>query len=288
MADLSITATDVTNAIRSQNLTVAAGQIGGPPAATGQSFQLVVRTQGRLPDAKAFEEIVVKTLPGEKLVYLRELVRDDDVNGNHRGIELGARNYDTASTLDGRPSIGMPIFQLPGGNAFDTAEAIKQKMESLEKQFPEGMKYAIVFNPTTFVEESVAEVVKTLFEAVALVAIVVLLFLQNWRAAVIPMLAVPVALIGTLAVMLLLGYSINNLTLFGMVLAIGIVVDDAIVVVEAVEVNIAKGMNPREATESAMKEVSAAIIGVSLVLVAVFGPAALIPGITGLFLNSSL
>ncbi len=283
MADLSITATDVTNAIRSQNLTVAAGQIGGPPAATGQSFQLVVRTQGRLPDAKAFEEIVVKTLPGEKLVYLRELVRDDDVNGNHRGIELGARNYDTASTLDGRPSIGMPIFQLPGGNAFDTAEAIKQKMESLEKQFPEGMKYAIVFNPTTFVEESVAEVVKTLFEAVVLVAIVVLLFLQNWRAAVIPMLAVPVALIGTLAVMLLLGYSINNLTLFGMVLAIGIVVDDAIVVVEAVEVNIAKGMNPREATESAMKEVSAAIIGVSLVLVAVFGPAALIPGITGLF-----
>ncbi len=283
MADLATTTTDVVNAIRTQNLTVAAGQLGGPPAPTGQSFQLVLKTQGRLPDAAAFEEIVVKTLPGERLVLLRDLVCDDDSARNRRGIELGARSYDTASTLDGRPSIGMPIFQLPGGNAFDTAEQVKLKMEELEKQFPKGMKYAIVFNPTTFVEESVAEVVKTLFEAVALVAIVVLLFLQNWRAALIPMLAVPVALVGTLAVMLLLDYSINNLTLFGMVLAIGIVVDDAIVVVEAVEVNIAKGMNPREATEAAMKEVSSAIIGVSLVLVAVFGPAALIPGITGLF-----
>ncbi len=283
MADLYTTATDVTNAIRSQNLTVAAGQLGAPPAPAGQSFQLVLKTQGRLPDVAAFEEIVVKALPDEKLVFLRDLVCDDDPIANRRGIELGARSYDTASTLDGRPSIGMPIFQLPGGNAFDTAEQVSLKMESLEKQFPEGMKYAIVFNPTTFVAESVAEVVRTLFEAVALVAIVVLLFLQNWRAALIPMLAVPVALVGTLAVMLLLGYSINNLTLFGMVLAIGIVVDDAIVVVEAVEVKIANGMNPREATEAAMKEVSAAVIGVSLVLVAVFGPAALIPGITGLF-----
>ncbi len=283
MADFGITAADVTSAIRLQNLSVAAGQIGGPPAQTGQAFQLVLKAQGRLPDAAAFEEIVVKFRSEEKLVRLRDVVREPSADGSVRGIELGARNYDTSATLDGKPSIGMPIFQLPGGNAFDTAAAIETTMESLEGQFPEGLRYSIVFNPTTFVEESVSEVVRTLFEAVALVALVVLLFLQNWRAALIPMLAVPVALIGTLAVMYLLGYSINNLTLFGMVLAIGIVVDDAIVVVEAVEVNIAKGLAPREATESAMKEVSGAIIGVSLVLVAVFGPAALIPGITGLF-----
>jgi multidrug efflux pump len=281
MSDFGLTAGDVVSAIRAQNLTVAAGQIGGPPAPTGQSFQLVVKTSGRLPDAAAFEQIVIKTEPGERLVRLSQVVRDSDAN--RRGIELGARNYDTAAFLDGRASVGMPIFQLPGGNAFDTAEAIKETMEQLSERFPEGMKYSIIFNPTSFVEESVQEVVRTLFEAIALVAIVVLLFLQNWRAAVIPMLAVPVALIGTLAVMLGLGYSINNLTLFGMVLAIGIVVDDAIVVVEAVEVNIADGLSPREATEKAMRQVSGAVIGVSLVLIAVFGPATLIPGISGLF-----
>jgi multidrug efflux pump len=283
MADYRLNPSDVIAAIRGQNLTVAAGQVGGPPAPTGQGFQLVVRTQGRLPDADAFKQIVVKTEPGERLVRLYQVVRDDYEDGSRSGIELGARSYDTAATLDGRPSVGMPIFQLPGGNAFATAEEIQSKMVELEKRFPAGMKYSIIFNPTSFVEESIAEVVRTLFEAVILVAIVVLLFLQNWRAALIPMLAVPVALIGTLSFMYLLGYSINNLTLFGMVLAIGIVVDDAIVVVEAVEVNIAKGMKPREATEAAMKEVSSAIIGVSLVLVAVFGPAILIPGITGLF-----
>jgi multidrug efflux pump len=283
MSDLGLTTGEVVSAIRSQNLTVAAGQIGAPPSPAGQNFQLVLNTQGRLPNEESFQQIVLKSMPGERLVRLKDVVSDDSSDGKRRGIELGARNYDTLATLNGRPSIGMPIFQLPGGNAFDTAEAIKAKMESIEAQFPKGLKYSIIFNPTSFVEESVGEVVRTLFEAVALVAIVVMLFLQNWRAALIPMLAIPVALIGTLAVMYVLGYSINNLTLFGMVLAIGIVVDDAIVVVEAVELKIAEGLSPLEATQRAMEEVSGAIIGASLVLVAVFGPATLIPGITGLF-----
>jgi multidrug efflux pump len=287
MADYKLKAEDVVAAIRSQNLTVAAGQIGAPPSPGNQNFQYVITMQGRLPDTTAFEQIVVKSSGNDQLVRLTEVVRDTRIDtttkAEIKGVELGARNYDTSAMLDGQPSIGMPIFQLPGGNAFNTAELVLAKVKELEKSFPAGMKATVVFNPTTFVQESVNEVVKTLFEAVVLVALVVLLFLQNWRAAIIPMLAVPVALIGTLAVMYLLGYSINNLTLFGMVLAIGIVVDDAIVVVEAVEVQIAKGLNPREATEVAMKEVSGAIIGVSVVLVSVFGPAALIPGITGLF-----
>ncbi len=191
MADFGLTASDVVNAIRSQNLTVAAGQIGAPPSPTGQAFQMVIKTQGRLTDPASFEKIVIKTTASERLVRLIDVVRDE------QGVELGARNYDSSSSLDGRPSIGMPVFQLPGANAFDTAEMVQRKMEELSSQFPEGLKYAIVFNPTSFVAESVAEVVRTLFEAVALVAIVVLLFLQNWRAAVIPMLAVPVALVGT-------------------------------------------------------------------------------------------
>jgi multidrug efflux pump len=277
MSDYKLTVEDVTQAVRSQNLTIAAGQIGAPPAPVGQNFQLSLTTQGRLPDTAAFERIVVKAPGDERLVRLKDITRDVE------GVQLGARNYDTIATLDGQPSIGMPIFQLPGGNAFDTAEEIQQRMKELETSFPKGIKSAIIFNPTSFVRDSVLEVVKTLIEAIVLVAIVVLLFLQNWRAAIIPMLAVPVALVGTLAIMYLLGYSINNLTLFGMVLTIGIVVDDAIVVVEAVEVHIARGLTPQAATEQAMKEVSGAIIGVSLVLVAVFGPAALIPGITGLF-----
>ncbi len=278
MADYQLTGPEVVQAIRAQNQQVAAGQIGAPPAPTGQSFQLVLTTRGRLPDEKAFENIVVKSGPaGEQLVYLRDVVREKN------GVEFGARSYDSSTTLDGRPSVGMPIFQLPGANAFDTARLVRAKMIELQARFPDGMKYSIVFDPTTFVQASVEEVVKTLFEAIALVAIVVLLFLQNWRAALIPMLAVPVALIGTFAALAALGYSINNLTLFGLVLAIGIVVDDAIVVVEAVEVNLAKGMTPLAATEQAMREVGGAIIGVSLVLVVVFVPCAFIPGLTGQF-----
>ena len=287
LSDYKLRADDVVAAIRSQNLTVAAGQIGAQPAPANQNFQYVLTAQGRLTTTADFEQIIVKAPGNDQLVRLIDVVRDvriDAESGNEiRGVELGARNYDTSAMLDGGPSIGMPVFQLPGGNAFDTAELVQARVMELSKAFPAGMKYSIVFNPTTFVQDSVSEVVKTLFEAVILVALTVLLFLQNWRAALIPILAVPVALLGTLAAMYLLGYSINNLTLFGMVLAIGIVVDDAIVVVEAVEVQIARGLSPMEATEKAMKEVSGAVIGVSLVLVAVFGPAALIPGITGLF-----
>jgi multidrug efflux pump len=275
MADQNLTTAEVVKAIRSQNQQVAAGQIGQNPAPKGQAFQMTINTQGRLPSAAAFEDIVVGVGSNEQLVRLNQVGR----------VELGARNYDSSATLDGRPSVGLPIFQLPGGNALETAEAVQEKMKALraDPSWPTGMEYAIVFNPTTFVEDSVYEVVKTLFEAFVLVFVVVLVFLQSWRAALIPMIAVPVSLIGTFAAMSALGYSVNNLTLFGMVLAIGIVVDDAIVVVEAVEAEIAKGLSPIAATRKAMDEVSGAIIGVSLVLAAVFIPSAFLSGLTGQF-----
>jgi len=284
MADYSLQVSDIAEAIRDQNLSVAAGQIGAPPSPGGQQFQMVINAPGRLVKESEFEDIVVK-LEGEQLVRLREVIRDVRKEGGTeiRGVELGARSYDSSAQLDGRPSVGLPLFQLPGGNAFETAKDARALMKDLERDFPAGLKYTIVFDPTVFVQASVNEVVHTLFEALVLVAIVVLVFLQNWRAALIPMLAVPVALIGTLAAMFAFGFSINNLTLFGMVLAIGIVVDDAIVVVEAVEFHIARGLDPLKATQTAMHEVSGAIIGVSLVLVAVFVPSLLIPGITGLF-----
>lgn len=285
MNDFSLGVDDVTRAIQGQNLSVASGQIGAPPAPSGQNFQFTVTTDGRLPDPKAFESIVVKNT-GEQVVHLGEVVRDArEVNGStESGIELGARSYDTFAMSDGRPAVGLPVFQLPGANALDTARAVKKKMRDLAPELErQGIKYDFVFDPTLFIEDSVSAVVHTLFEAIVLVAVVVLVFLQNWRAALIPMLAIPVALIGTLAAMFALGYSINNLTLFGLVLAIGIVVDDAIVVVEAVEGHIAAGLTPHDATVKAMREVSGAIIGVSLVLVSVFLPAAVIPGITGLF-----
>ncbi|MBA4066340.1 MAG: multidrug efflux RND transporter permease subunit [Isosphaera sp.] len=276
MTDLGLTPGEVVDAIRKQNVQVAAGQIGQPPAPKGQNFQLVINTQGRLKTEQQFRDVVIKTGPaGEALVRLGDVAR----------VELGAKSYDSSSALDNRPSVGLPVFQLPGSNAFNTARDIKEKMKELRADpgWPAGIEYDIVFDPTEFIQASVEAVVHTLFEAIVLVFIVVLVFLQNWRAALIPMLAVPVSLVGTLAVMLALGYSINNLTLFGMVLAIGIVVDDAIVVVEAVEGHIAKGLSPREATEKAMSEVAGAIVGVSLVLCAVFVPAAVIPGLTGQF-----
>jgi multidrug efflux pump len=276
MSDLNLTPGEVVDAIRKQNVQVAAGQIGQPPVPKGQKLQLVINTQGRLKTEEQFKDIVLRTGPhGEALVRLEHVAR----------VELGAKSYDSSSALDNRPAVGLPIFQLPGSNAFRTAQDIKDKMKELRAapNWPQGIDYAIVFDPTQFIEASVMAVVQTLFEAIILVFIVVLLFLQNWRAALIPMLAVPVSLIGTLAIMFALGYSINNLTLFGMVLAIGIVVDDAIVVVEAVEGHIARGLSPQAATERAMTEVAGAIIGVSLVLCAVFVPAAVIPGLTGQF-----
>lgn len=276
MTDLNLTPNEVVDAIRKQNVQVAAGQIGQPPAPRGQNLQLVINTQGRLKTEEQFRSIVIKTGPtGEALIRVKDVAR----------VELGAKSYDSSSALDNRPAVGLPIYQLPGANAFTTARDIKDKMKELraDPAWPDDIEYDIVFDPTEFISASVEAVVHTLFEAIVLVFIVVLVFLQNWRAALIPMLAVPVALIGTLAVMFALGYSINNLTLFGMVLAIGIVVDDAIVVVEAVEFHIARGLNPKEATEQAMTEVARAIIGVSLVLAAVFVPSAVIPGLTGQF-----
>jgi len=276
MTDLNLVPSEVVDAIRRQNVQVAAGQIGQPPVPRGQTRQLVVNTLGRLKTERQFQDIVLKTGPkGEALVRLGDVAR----------VELGARSYDSSSALDNRPAVGIPIFQLPGANAFATARDIKEKMKELRASpdWPEGIEYDIVFDPTDYVRTSVNEVVKTLFEAILLVFLVVLIFLQSWRAALIPMIAVPVSLVGTMAAMFALGYSINNLTLFGMVLAIGIVVDDAIVVVEAVEFHIARGLAPLAATQKAMSEVAMAIVGVSLVLCAVFVPAAVIPGLTGQF-----
>ncbi|MBO0698285.1 MAG: efflux RND transporter permease subunit, partial [Zavarzinella sp.] len=276
MTDVNLVPSEVVDEIRRQNVQVAAGQIGQPPVPRGQTRQLVVNTLGRLKTEQQFKDIVVKTGPkGEALVRLGDVAR----------VELGARSYDSSSALDNRPAVGLAMFQLPGANAFSTASDIKEKMRDLRASpdWPEGIEYDIVFDPTDYVRTSVNEVVRTLFEAILLVFVVVLVFLQSWRAALIPMIAVPVSLIGTLAAMYALGYSINNLTLFGMVLAIGIVVDDAIVVVEAVEFHIARGLGPLAATKQAMSEVAMAIVGVSLVLCAVFVPAALIPGLTGQF-----
>jgi multidrug efflux pump len=276
MTDLDLVPAEVVDAIRKQNVQVAAGQIGQQPVPRGQTRQLVVNTLGRLKTEQQFRDIVVKTGPkGEALVRLGDVAR----------VELGARSYDSSSALDNRPAVGLAIFQLPGSNAFGTARDIRAKMKDLRASpdWPDGIEYDIVFDPTDYVRTSVEEVVKTLFEAILLVFVVVLVFLQSWRAALIPMIAVPVSLVGTLAAMYALGYSINNLTLFGLVLAIGIVVDDAIVVVEAVEFHIARGLGPLAATRQAMSEVAWAIIGVSLVLCAVFIPAAIIPGLTGQF-----
>lgn len=273
MASRNLTATDVVQAIESQNTQVAAGQIGQPPVATGQVFQLTMSTMGRLVDADEFAELIVKSDADGRLVRLRDVAN----------IELGAQGYDQTCTLDGRPSVALSVYQLPGSNALDTAGQVRTKMEELRTRFPRGVDYEIVYDTTPFINESIHEVFKTLRDAIILVAAVVLLFLQNWRSAIIPLIAVPVAIIGTFAVMAGFGFSLNNLTLFGLVLAIGIVVDDAIVVVEAVEHHIERGLKPRDATLKAMEQVSGPVIAVGLVLSAVFVPCAFITGITGQF-----
>ncbi len=277
LAARNMTASDVVRAIKEQNLQVAAGRLGQPPAPLGQDFQLTINTLGRLAEAEQFEKIVVKTGDKGAVTYLRDVTRD------MQGVELGAKNYDVSSYLDGQPCATLAAFQLPGSNALETANAIRTKMEELSKKFPAGLEYRIVYDTTVFVNESIHDVYKTLVEAIILVLIVVLVFLQNWRATIIPMIAVPVSLIGTFAVMAGLGFSLNNLSLFGLVLAIGIVVDDAIVVVENVERNMSLGLNPRDASIQAMKEVTGPVIAIGLVLTAVFVPTALISGITGQF-----
>jgi multidrug efflux pump len=273
MADQNLSAAEVVQQIRVQNQQVAAGQIGQAPAPKGQAFQMAINTLGRLPDAKAFEQIVVEAGADEQLTRLKDVGR----------VELGSKSYDTAATLDGVPTVGLAVFLLPGANALETSQEVRKTMAALEKDFPPGIMATVVFDTTTFVQESIDGVVQTLLEAFALVFVVVLVFLQSWRAALIPMIAVPVSLVGTFAALYAFGFSINNLTLFGMVLAIGIVVDDAIVVVEAVEAHLHAGLSPKEAARKAMDEVSGAIIGVSLVLAVVFVPAAFLPGLTGQF-----
>ncbi|MBX6331803.1 MAG: multidrug efflux RND transporter permease subunit [Gemmatimonadaceae bacterium] len=273
VAARGLTASDVVQAIREQNVQVAAGVVGAPPMPEKVDYQLTVNARGRLVNEQEFGDIILKTGANGELVRLRDVAR----------IELAAGDYALRSLLDNKPAVALGIFQAPGSNALQLSTAVRKTMAELKQNFPQGVDYAIVYDPTTFVRGSIHEVVKTLFEATLLVVIVVVLFLQTWRASIIPLLAVPVSIVGTLAFMLIFGFSVNTLSLFGLVLAVGIVVDDAIVVVENVERNIALGMSPREASYRAMGEVSGPIVAIALVLCAVFVPVAFISGLTGQF-----
>ena len=320
LASLDLTAADVVAAIGRQNVQVAAGQIGQQPVPRGQQFQLTINTRGRLVDPDEFADIIVKVGAGgpagtqaapaggtagaatpagtaaspagqaAAVVRLRDVVsaaRDVADDGGPTqtvgGVQLGAQQYDQSATLDGKPTVALTVYGLPGANALNTAGGIRAKMDDLKKRFPQGLDYEIVYDTTPFVRQSVLEVFNTLRDAILLVALVVLVFLQSWRAALIPLVAVPVAVVGTFPVMLALGFSLNTLTLFGLVLAIGIVVDDAIVVVENVERWLERGLDPKEATRRAMDEVTGPVIAIALVLSAVFIPAAFIGGVTGQF-----
>jgi multidrug efflux pump len=273
VARLGMTATDVVNAIREQNVQVAAGVIGASPTLSNVPLQLNVNTQGRLQSEEEFREIVLKTSPDGGVVRLGDVAR----------VELDAAEYGLRSLLDNKPAVALGIMQAPGANALDVSKQVREAMKELSADFPPSVKYDVVYDPTQFVRASIEAVVHTLLEAIALVVIVVIVFLQTWRASLIPLLAVPVSIIGTFSLLLAFGYSINALSLFGMVLAIGIVVDDAIVVVENVERNIAAGLSPRDATYRAMQEVSGPIIAIALTLAAVFVPLAFMTGLTGQF-----
>lgn len=273
IAARNLTASDVVNAIREQNVQVAAGVVGQQPTQENTDFQYTATTMGRLMEADQFAEIVIKKGDDGQITLLKDVAR----------IELGSKDYNSGLLLDGEPSVGLAVFQLPGSNALETRKAVLETMEKLKPRFPEGLDYTLIYDTIVFVQQSIDAVVKTLIEAILLVVLVVVIFLQNWRATIIPLLAVPVSLIGTFAVMSALGLSLNTLSLFGLVLAIGIVVDDAIVVVENVERHIALGLTAREATRKAMGEVVGPIIATALVLVAVFIPTAFITGISGAF-----
>jgi HAE1 family hydrophobic/amphiphilic exporter-1 len=273
LAIRDLTAGDVMAALRGQNVQVAAGVINQPPVPQPGAFQLNVETQGRLTTPEEFGNIIVKSGGDGRVVRVRDIAR----------VELGAADYNRNGYLDERVAIPMGIFQRPGSNALETAAEVEATMEELSKSFPEGLRYDIVYNPTIFISDSVEAVITTMFEAVILVVLVIIIFLQTWRASVIPIVAIPVSLIGTFAVLAALGYSLNNLSLFGLVLSIGIVVDDAIVVVENVERNIRAGMAPREAAYRTMDEVGTALIAMTLVLAAVFIPTVFLSGILGQF-----
>jgi HAE1 family hydrophobic/amphiphilic exporter-1 len=268
-----LTAGDVVNALRGANISVAAGAINQPPATSPGGFEIAVQTLGRLSSPDQFDDIVVATDPDGRVTRVRDIAR----------VELGAQDYNRNAYLDNQVATAIGIFQRPGSNALATAAAVLGTMEELAKSFPPGLSYRVAYNTTEFIQQSVDEVITTLFEAVALVAIVIILFLQTWRAAIIPIVAIPVSLIGTFFVMSAFGFSLNNLTLFGLVLAIGIVVDDAIVVVENVERYLRQGLSPREAAHRTMDEVSGALVAIAVVLCAVFIPAVFITGISGAF-----
>ncbi|APU30462.1 efflux RND transporter permease subunit [Ectopseudomonas chengduensis] len=273
VASRGLTATDVVTAIREQNRQVAAGALGAPPSDAGNSFQLSINAQGRLVSEEEFENIIIRVGDNGEITRLRDIAR----------VELGSNQYALRSLLNNQPAVAIPVFQRPGSNAIDISDSVRGRMAELKKSFPQGMDYEVVYDPTIFVRGSIEAVVHTLLEAVVLVVLVVVLFLQTWRASIIPLAAVPVSLIGTFAVMHMFGFSLNALSLFGLVLAIGIVVDDAIVVVENVERNIALGKSPVEATRQAMKEVTGPIVATALVLCAVFVPTAFISGLSGQF-----
>ena len=273
IAGLNLTAEEVLSALRQQNVQVAGGAIGEPPMRSSGAFQVPLQLKGRLREASEFEQIVIKSGRDGRVVFLKDVAR----------VELGALNYTTYGYQNGVPAIVLAVTQAPGSDALKTANAIKSAMVEISKSFPRGLEYRIVYNPTEFIEVSIWELYKTILEAIAMVVLVVLLFLQTWRATAIPVVAIPISLIGTCAVMLMLGYSINTLTLFGLVLAVGIAVDDAIVVVENVERRLKEGLSSADAARATMDEVGTALISIALVLSAVFIPTAFVSGITGQF-----
>ncbi|NYB78684.1 MAG: efflux RND transporter permease subunit, partial [Stenotrophomonas maltophilia] len=273
VAQRGLAANDVVQAIREHNVQVAAGVIGASPSLPGTPLQLSVNARGRLQNEEEFGDIVVKTAPDGAVTHLRDIAR----------IELDASEYGLRSLLDNKPAVAIAINQSPGANSLQISDEVRKTMAELKQDFPAGVDYKIVYDPTQFVRSSIKAVIHTLLEAIALVVIVVIIFLQTWRASIIPLIAVPVSIVGTFSLLLAFGYSINALSLFGMVLAIGIVVDDAIVVVENVERNIESGLSARQATYKAMQEVSGPIIAIALTLVAVFVPLAFMSGLTGQF-----
>src|SRR3954462_328163 len=273
LASYSLAAGAAMQALAAQNVQVPGGALGQPPAPAGTTKQITVTTQGRFQTAEQFRDVIVRATPDGRLLRLRDIAR----------VELGAQQYSTNSYLDGHETVGIGIQQRPGTNALSAAAAVQTEMERLRAAFPPGIQYQINYNPTEFVAASIEAVQHTIYEAVLLVVLVVFIFLQSWRAAIIPVAAIPVSLIATFAVMASFGFTLNMLTLFGLILAIGIVVDDAIIVVENVERNMRDGMTPREAAHRTMDEVGTAVVAIALVLCAVFVPTAFIPGISGRF-----
>ncbi|HWH68196.1 MAG TPA: efflux RND transporter permease subunit, partial [Candidatus Sulfotelmatobacter sp.] len=271
LAKLNITVADIINAVNSQNTVNPAGQIGGPPIPPGQEFTYAVSAQGRLVTEQQFGDIVIRANPDGSLVRLRDVAR----------VELGAQLYNLRGRLNGKPSAIIAVYQLPGSNALDAANGAKRFMEEAKQRFPADLDYAVSLDTTRAVSQGMKEISRTLWQALLLVILVVFVFLQGWRASLIPLLAVPVSLVGTFALFPLFGFSINTLSLFGLILAIGLVVDDAIVVVEAVERHIEEGLSPRDAAFKAMEEVSGPVIAIALILAAVFVPTVFISGITG-------